>query len=225
MKRCLFLSIAGIVASLALGTPSQAATVTYDSATVTGEAIPFSTVLAVQQFNPSLGTLTGVQLSVDATVTGSVAVTNISSGALTFTNAFISVPLTSTGPDGTIASTVTMAIDAAGTAAANTTTTFPVTASSQGFANATTFSAYEGTGTFNATLAATSLSFGGTPGPGGQNNLFFGGAATAGGFVDVTYTYTPGTPVVPEPASMALLGIGMVSLLSWRRIFKRYTTA
>jgi hypothetical protein len=64
-------------------------------------------------------------------------------------------------------------------------------------------------------------------------NVSFSGPVTAG---DFSYGYTTGTLggssvfgfqavpyAVPEPASMALLGIGMASFFTYRRLFKKAT--
>jgi hypothetical protein len=227
MKRSLFLSLAvGLAASLTFGTPSQASSVTYYSSVVAQQDVPFSYTLPVQQFNPSLGTLTGVTLSVDATVTGYIQIVNIGSTSYTFTNATASVPVTVTGPGvptPTSVSTTATATLASGTAAPGLNSYAGVTASSTGLTPVamSAWGMYTGTGTFDGTIASTATggTFSGTGGPGSQGKLFFGGTATAGGTIDVTYTYI--SAVVPEPNSMALLGIGMAGFFTYRRLFKR----
>jgi hypothetical protein len=221
-RRLLFLGLAGLVASLAMGKPSQADSVTYISTVVPDQSIPFSVPLTLPLFNPSLGTLTGVTLSVDATITADIQVVNINTSPMAFTNATASVPVTATGPGGATATVTAMAVVPSGTAAPGL-NDFPGVAGSTSGVNPVSpadFSLYIGTGTFTGTLSVVAPT--GTFSGSGPPGLFFGGTATAGGSIDVTYTFTP---AVPEPSSMALLGIGMVSLLSWRRVFKRYTAA
>src|SRR5205085_6576385 len=50
--------------------------------------------------------------------------------------------------------------------------------------------------------------FGGTAG----TNVFFGGSANAGGVTTVTYSYLAPTGQTPEPATMAMLGGGLLAL-------------
>jgi len=232
MRRSLFGSLAaGLLASLAFATPSQAASVTYYSAVVPQQSdFPFSVDnLTLQQFNPSLGTLTGVTLSVDATVVGYIQVYNSGSQTYSFTNATASVPVTATGPGGATASTVATATLASGTAAPGFNASYPgQTGSSTGTSPPvplSDFGLYTGTGTFTGTFGSNAMggTFGGTGGMGSAGKLFFGGTATVGGTIDVTYTYT--VAAVPEPNSMALLGIGMAGFFAYRRLFKRPATA
>jgi hypothetical protein len=63
-------------------------------------------------------------------------------------------------------------------------------------------------------------------------DVSFGTSVTASDFIGITGTavngtaellFTASTPAVPEPASMALFGIGLASLFTYRRLFKKAT--
>jgi hypothetical protein len=60
----------------------------------------------------------------------------------------------------------------------------------------------------------------GTPGVDHLSEVF--GSSTSG---SVTIGYSLGAGSVPEPSSMALLGIGMTGFLAFRRLFKRTSVA
>lgn len=221
IKRSWFLIAAlGLLANLAGVTPSHANSVTYTSASVAVQDVPFSVSLTLPKFNPSMGTLTGVAITVNATIVGDVQIFNNSAGNLPFTNAFTSIPVEATGPAGAVASTTAVANLASGIANGPfQVTSFPGTlATATGSASPLSFAPYVGSGNFSATLSSTAsnASSGGT---GGGGKLFFGGTAQAGGSISVTYTFTPNP--VPEPASMSLLGIGMAGLVAFRRYFQR----
>jgi len=218
-RRSLFLCLAAGLLASAVG-PAQAAMISFDSTMVPVGAIPSTNNVAIQKFDTSLGTLTGITFTLNETVKADVQVDNITSSSLAFTNAFSSVPTTGTGPGGLSLAVTATANVASGTAAPGL-NSYPGTTDMASSTSVYTgpFGPYEGPGvTFQTlTFAAGDGTFGGTGGPG---SLFFGGTALAGGYISVTYTYTPAA--IPEPSSMALLGIGMVGFFTYRRLFKRH---
>jgi hypothetical protein len=225
MKRSLTMIAAlGLLASLAGVTPSHAASVTYTSNTISETPVPFTSSVLIQKFDTSLGTLTGISFTIVADITATVKVVNLATTSETFTNAFTSDTVTTTGPGGFTLSTTPTASVASGTVAAGALNTYPgTTGTSTGSSVYTgSFTPYEGPGSATVALgfAGGSASSGGTS---PSSDILFGGSAAAGGYVKVTYTYTPSA--VPEPTSMALLGIGMTSFLAFRRFFKRTPVA
>jgi hypothetical protein len=208
---------------------AQAGSITYTDY-IDQTSVPYSSTLYLQKFDGGPNeVLTGVTITVSNTVDATPQVYNTTGSTVDFTSASATIPVTATtlttpGDSVTVTNTTTAMLTGtyAATPGLNTYTATTNTTSSSTSVLPANFGGYKGSGTFGTSVSFAPL---GATYSGSYigSGLFFGGSSTAGGYVSVTYTYT--TLAVPEPASMALLGIGMAGLLSFRRLFKRKAVA
>jgi hypothetical protein len=172
--------------------------------------------ITVPQFDTTLGSLSGVLITVATTEAAAVQVSNTSPTDYTFTNGNAAVTLFTSGPGGFATLLTTTSTVASGVALANSVSTFPGLTSANTTAAISipsgNFTSYEGVGpanlTFDALVTGTNFS-GSSAAPG--STLFFGGSANLGVTVTVDYEYAP------EPASIALIGTAMVGFGAIRR--------
>ncbi len=210
--------LAGCALILAtLGSQAQAATITY-STSITNAQPDWASTLSVAKFDPTLGTLTGIQFNLMGSVTGTIYVENTDAAPANISET-LSATLTLTRPDSSsIIVTYPSAmltdsfnafdgtVDFAGTSGA---IHGPITtsASASYTALATDFALFTGMGNIVLPVTAIGTSF--VSGPG---NLASGFSTSASAFLDVIYTYDN----VPEPTSLLLLGGGLLAA-GWRR--------
>jgi len=185
------------------------------------EAIPYNLTCDVPQFDSTTGILTGVTFQI-VSAGGTVLPEQInvnSTSSYTFTNSIATISFTYTGPDSTAVEVDATSSACSGTAPAGETNSSCAVTNFSGLSSglvsvpAADLSEYEGIGAGTVIISASGqlLSASGNGGPGSAGQLFFGGTGTIGGTLEVTYTYTP------EPASMALLGGGLIALASLGR--------
>jgi hypothetical protein len=180
---------------------------------------------SLPMFNSALGTLTGVQVTLDFQVTPVATLINGTGSAMTFTpsdSVFASLP-------GDPATPWTISLGSDNWMLAEpTVTTGPIAGTGQLIASFGSLMFVGGTSAsadltdvsgsdFSAYTGAGDLSFGSSGGSimsGSSGNGFFGGgSADVTGTASVTYDYTP----VPEPTTLALAGLGGLSLMFFRR--------
>ena len=207
-----------LVAGVALAATATAANAT--TAIFVSNIVPLATTnfsgvaLNLQQFNPAWGTLTGISVHLHGDILGSARAESVDAAPATLT-LNLSATLTLQRPDlSTIVVTTPIVndiffatafdglIDFGGTSgvaflnqAASRDTTVALTAGD--------FLLFTGLGNVSGLLNGSGASVGT-----GAGNLVTFFTTQAGGYADVTYTYTP-TIRTPEPAALALLGLGM----------------
>jgi hypothetical protein len=225
----------GLATAMTMGmaeAPAQAASISF-SETIDSQPLSYSTDFELQKFDASLGTLTGITITLDAVGTGTLDVINLTDSELSFSDGTADLPIAVLAPGNVALSTTLVATPVSGVAAAGieitpgfffsktSFTDVDTTLSASTAVDASAFGDYIGTDKATLTLVGGPISVTGT----GPTGLFFGGSGVAGGTVTVTYTYT--SVVVPEPRSATMLSLGILVAggLGWNWQRKRRALA
>jgi hypothetical protein len=208
----------GVLSALCAGSSLQAATISY-SDPIPSSSSPTAGTFTLPEFNPAMGTLTGVEIDFDVHYQAIIQVYNVS-GSPQSVGAYSSTPLDMTTPSGLqsdmftavygtslspISETVGLGVNTYNGPITETTVPFTESAPNLGL--------YVGLGTNNYSLSYEPSTSGGSPSGG---VIFYGGGASSYGTATVNFTYTP----VPEPTSVVLFGLGTMGLI-WAAIRRR----
>jgi PEP-CTERM motif len=215
-------SLTAALVAASLGTVGlEAATIDYSATIAATDAagsgsLPTSTSFSLPQFDPSLGTLTAVDLSFSLNYQGEVDVLNFTGALQSIASASSSIPIQLATPTPGIIDLVS----ATNTIGAETVGFSPPLNQFFGAALSATvplspsdLADYEGTGNGSFLLSYGIGSYSGTTGA--PVGVFFGGDANSSGTATVTYTFN--SVPTPEPSTLALLALGLIGLLALGR--------
>ncbi len=191
--------------------PSKAGQVTFS---VDFNVPEFGTTYDIQQFDPTLGTLMGIQVVVtsDGTVGNTVEFSDLSSGGNNPTQATVGADLGAVGPGFTYSDSPTISefLDLQTDGRAFITNDAQIDPGSFDILS-NYFGAYEGTGMIGLTLGLSPFATSSN----GNVDVIPLSPAQWSGEIDVIYAYS-----VPEPSSIAMLPVGigfMLACLARRR--------
>jgi hypothetical protein len=214
LARCI-LTFAAAAAGFGIGQPAEAAvegtmTETF-SATYGTSVSPLmngtSEELALNDFDPMLGTLMGVTLTLISNDTIESDVINLTGQPVNFTGASATLPVTVTGPNGLTTKATGVAGPFSGTANGRQFTTTvagisQVTETSRATVTPEDFVLYQGNGTFSVDVLVGNGIYSGSS---AAAMAAFFGTGNSSGTVEVTYDYA--SAFAPEPGTL-MAGLG-----------------
>lgn len=219
MKLKHFAAASLCVAAGAFSTSAMADTVVYNITPVSYSLTDLMNTLSIQQFDPSLGMLTGIEIDYTTKVTGDVTLVNATSKDKKVTVS-LSAVATLTAPGSLSASDNGALVTAVPTTALKNTpggvmvqngsqelhTSLSLTSSDS------QFGLFQGTGSVAGGLFVATTTK--ATGPAGFTGIF---SSHNQGLGTVTYTFTAAPVPEPETYAMLLLGMGVVAFAAKRK--------